>query len=586
MPDNLKNPSNINSSSSIEDILFENGLLDENQVSAIKFENVNTGKSTEDIIRDKNLVDEKEVVKAKALLYKIPYIDLDKETLDTTALDTVPEAVAKKLHIFPFAVDSSTISLVMADPLDLQSIEFIERKSGKKVIPFIAPISAIEKAVFNQYGKSISSEVSAALQDVVGITEIKEQGVGDIQKEEKNLKDAPVARIVNTIMEYSAKSGASDIHIEAEENKSRVRYRIDGILQEKLTLPRKVHESLIARIKIMANLKIDEKRLPQDGRIKIKVGDEEIDLRVSTLPTAFGEKVVIRLLRDTGTTLKLKDLGLRGVSLKRLEEALLKPYGIILVTGPTGSGKTVTLATCLRRLNTSRVNIITLEDPVEIRIEGVNQVQINNAAGLSFASGLRSILRQDPNIIMVGEIRDSETASLAINAALTGHSVLSTLHTNSAAGAVPRMLDMKVEPFLLASTLNVSMAQRLVRKICIACKEEYKAPEAMAQQIKDILKSKEGIVSVKEIADGDSITLYRGKGCEVCGTTGYKGRVGVYEVMDISEAIVELMLNNKSSGEIERKAVEEGMVTLMQDGVMKTLEGLTTIEEILRVARE
>ena len=586
MPENTDSISDVNNASTIEDILFATGLLDVNQVSAIKFENVNTGKPTEDIIKDKNLVDEVELVRAKGLLYKIPFIDLDKESLDSSALETVPEAVAKKLHIFPFKVDSLSISLVMADPLDLQSIEFIERKSGKKVIPFISSVSAIEKAVFNQYGKSISTEVSAALEDVVGITEIKEQGVGDIQKEEKNLKDAPVARIVNTIMEYSAKSGASDIHIEAQETKSRVRYRIDGILQEKLTLPKKVHDSLIARIKIMANLKIDERRLPQDGRIKIKVGDEEIDLRVSTLPTAFGEKVVIRLLRDTGTTLKLKDLGLRGASLKRLEEALLKPYGIILVTGPTGSGKTVTLATCLRKLNTSRVNIITLEDPVEIRIGGVNQVQINNAAGLSFASGLRSILRQDPNIIMVGEIRDSETASLAINAALTGHSVLSTLHTNSAAGAVPRMLDMKVEPFLLASTLNVSMAQRLVRKICSSCKEEYKAPEAMSKQIREILMDKKSEVLPKNVVEQGEVTLYRGKGCEVCGTTGYKGRVGIYEVMEISESIIELMLSNKSSGEIEKKGVEEGMITLMQDGVMKALEGLTTIEEVLRVARE
>jgi len=581
MPDKVQKTNNSNN---IEDILFDSGLLDENQVSAIKFENVNTGKSVEDIIKDKNLVEENELVKAKGLLYNIPYLDLENETIDAAAIVMVPEAVAKKLHIFPYKVDGSTISLVMADPLDLQSIEFIERKSGKRVIPYIAPISVIDKAVFNQYGKSITTEVSAALEDVIGITEIKEQGVGDIQKEEKNLKDAPVARIVNTIMEYSAKSGASDIHIEAEEDRSRVRYRIDGILQEKLTLPKKVHDSLIARIKIMANLKIDEKRLPQDGRIKIKVGDEEIDLRVSTLPTAFGEKVVIRLLRDTGSTLKLKDLGLRGVSLKRLEEALLKPYGIILVTGPTGSGKTVTLATCLRRLNTSRVNIITLEDPVEIRIEGVNQVQINNAAGLTFASGLRSILRQDPNIIMVGEIRDSETASLAINAALTGHSVLSTLHTNSAAGAVPRMLDMKVEPFLLASTLNVSLAQRLVRKVCSSCKEEYIAPEAMAKQVREILEGNKSELSTK-VSDGD-ITLYRGKGCDVCGSTGYKGRMGLYEVMEISETIVELMLNNKSSGEIEKKAVEEGMVTLMQDGVMKALEGQTTIEEVLRVARE
>ena len=406
------------------------------------------------------------------------------------------------------------------------------------------------------------------------------------KKKKKNLKDAPVARIVNTIFEYSAKSGASDIHIEASEEKSRVRYRIDGILQEKLTLPKKVHESLIARIKIMANLKIDEKRIPQDGRIKIKVGDEEIDLRVSTLPTVNGEKVVIRLLRDTGNSLKLKDLGLRGISLKRIEEAILKPFGIILVTGPTGSGKTVTLATALRKLNTSRVNIITLENPVEIRIQGVNQVQINNAAGLTFASGLRSILRQDPNIIMVGEIRDSETASLAINAALTGHLVLSTLHTNSSAGAIPRLLDMEVEPFLLASTINVVVAQRLVRKICSACKEEFKAPESVSDEVRKTLGDLVNEVLPADVRESGEITLFRGKGCEECGDSGYKGRMGIYEVLEMSEKITSMTIENRSAGEIENVAIEEGMITVIRDGMIKAVEGLTSVEEVLRVARE
>ena len=343
-------------------------------------------------------------------------------------------------------------------------------------------------------------------------------------------------------------------------------------------------------------MKIDEKRIPQDGRFNFKTETEEVDLRVSTLPTVFGEKIVMRLLKKTGGVPTLQELGLRGRALKNLEEAILRPHGIILVTGPTGSGKTVTLATALSKLNTSKVNIVTLEDPVEIRIKGVNQVQINPAAGLTFASGLRSFLRQDPNIIMVGEVRDDETAELAIHAALTGHLVLSTLHTNSSAGAIPRMIDMGVENFLLASTLNCVLAQRLVRKVCDNCKVAYDAPEELAKDIKNVLSgvtdaqlllSKDkGMLDAIKSAGLEKMRLYRGVGCNKCGDTGYRGRSGIFEVLHVTENIRRLVLNKAPESEINKLATGEGMLTLLQDGYIKVLTGITTIEEVLRVAMD
>jgi type II secretory ATPase GspE/PulE/Tfp pilus assembly ATPase PilB-like protein len=354
-----------------------------------------------------------------------------------------------------------------------------------------------------------------------------------------------------------------------------------------------MHDSLVARIKILGNMKIDEKRLPLDGRFKIEVGKSKTDLRVSTLPTIYGEKVVIRLLKEEGSVFTFQDLGLRGLSLKRLEEALLKPVGMILVTGPTGSGKTVTLASALNKLNTSKVNIVTVEDPVEIRIPGVNQVQINTQAGLTFAAGLRSFLRQDPNIIMVGEIRDGETAELGIHAALTGHLVLSTIHTNSAGGAIPRLLDMGIENFLLASTLNAVLAQRLIRKICVDCKESYEPPKEIADDIRNrvkgiedsaILMSKDKIIiESMKLAHTEKMVLYRGKGCEKCGGTGYKGRSGIFEVLEMSPDVQTLTLGHSSAAQIQEAGIKEGMLTLEQDGYLKVLEGLTTLEEVMRV---
>jgi len=409
-----------------------------------------------------------------------------------------------------------------------------------------------------------------------------EESIEDIEKAEEVIRNAPVARIVSTILEYAVKSRASDVHIEPGEKKSRVRYRIDGVLQERLSLPRKVHGSVVSRIKILSNLKIDERRLPQDGRFKIDVGGTEVDLRVSTMPTSFGEKVAIRLLEGEGTVMRLPELGFRGITLKRIEEALLKPHGIILVTGPTGSGKTVTLAACLNKLNSVRINIVTLEDPVEIQIPGVNQVQVHPVAGLTFASGLRSLVRQDPDVIMVGEIRDTETAELAIHAALTGHLVLSTLHTNSAAGALPRMMDMGVETFLLASTVNAVVAQRLVRMACQECKERFEAEPAVVEDIKKVL----GPLYPQKLEEGGKVYLHRGKGCKVCGKTGFLGRTGIFEALQMTDKVRRMLLEHKPTGEIHKLVVEEGMVTLQQDGYLKVLEGLTTIEEILRVARD
>ena len=359
----------------------------------------------------------------------------------------------------------------------------------------------------------------------------------------------------------------------------RVRYRIDGILYDKLSLPKNVQEALVSRIKILSDLKIDEHRSPQDGRFNFKVGDEEVDLRISILPTVNGEKIVMRLLRKSGGIPTLPDLGLNGLALKRLEDAILRPHGIILVTGPTGSGKTTTLYAVLSKLNTPKVNIMSLEDPVEYQIAGVNQVQINPAVGLTFASGLRAFLRQDPNIILVGEIRDKETTDLALQAALTGHLVFSTLHTQTASGALPRLIDLGAESFLLSSTITAIVGQRIVRRIDPICKESYKpAPQVLAQ-IKQALGS---LYTYKD----EEVQFYRGKGCNECGGSGYKGRMGIYEVLPVSEKIGQLILQHPDSASIEKEAVSEGMITMMQDGYLKVLKGVSTIEEVLRVAKE
>lgn len=568
-----------------ESVLLEKNYLNAEQIGKLKFECANSGRSMEAVIKGSGLLTSAQIATAKSELYGFPLVSLKEKTISDDVLALTSETLAKRYRILPFSLERDNLLVAMADPLDLEAIAFLEKKSGKKVEPYVADEDELNRTIAEQFGGEIGEEVTEALLEEAGIktAEIKEE-IKELDEAEEKIHVAPVARIVSMLLEYAVKARASDLHIEPQEDHTRVRYRIDGVLQERIrNISKDAHDSIIARIKILSNLKIDEKRVPQDGRFKIRVGTTETDLRVSTLPTSNGEKVVIRLLKKEGEVLTFKDLGLTGISLRRLEESLLVHEGIILVTGPTGSGKTVTLASCLSKLNTVRVNIITLEDPVEIKIPGVNQVQTNPVAGLTFASGLRSFLRQDPNVIMVGEIRDDETASLAINAALTGHIVLSTLHTNSAAGAIPRLIDMGVEPFLLASTLDLVLAQRLVRIICESCKEEYPVPAEIEKQIKDVLGNLFEAAKPKHV-DG-KLVLFRGRGCDKCGKSGYHGRVGIFEVMSASDMITRLVIEHSPESKIAEQAIKEGMITLLQDGYLKVLQGITTIEDVMRVTQ-
>lgn len=567
----------------VEEILFEKKLITQDQLSSIRLESINTGDQVEEVIKRRNVLPPDEILKAKAEQLGIPFASLTSLQIPSEILALIPEGTAEKYQVMPFELskDGEWLSVAMADPLDLQMIEFLERKTGKRIKPFMASAENILETIKEKYASSLTSEVTEALKEVESTDAMdkaaQKKAQGTTVDEIKIDRAAPVAQIVSTILEYGIKMRASDVHIEPLEDRTRVRYRIDGILHEKLSLHKALHDAIISRIKILAGMKIDEKRIPQDGRFNFKTGAEDIDLRVSSLPTVFNEKIVMRLLKKSGKVPSLADLGLRGLALKHLETQMLRPHGIILITGPTGSGKTTTLYSLLTGLNSGKVNIVTLEDPVEYQMPGVNQVQINASIGLTFASGLRSFLRQDPNIIMVGEIRDRETTELAIQAALTGHLVFSTLHTNTAAGALPRLLDLGAEPFLIASSINCVQAQRVVRKVCTNCKTSYDPHEAVVTDIKTVLG---------KLMPEKKVTLTKGNGCDVCGGTGYSSRIGIFEVLPVTEKIARLVLEHAASSVIEKLAEEEGMMTMKQDGYIKALEGITTIEEVLRVAQD
>lgn len=561
--------------STIEDILFQKGLITNDQLSAVKLESINSGHSVDQILIQHNLVPVDKITEAKAQLLNVPFIKLEGKAISSDILNLIPEPAARRYTIIPFEKQGDELYVAMADPLDIQISQFIEKRSGKRVKPFLAIPEDILKAIGDQYSQNLTSEVTSALKEVQSVKPEEQLESGP-----EVIREAPVSNIVSQLMEYAIKTRASDIHIEPQEDRTRVRYRIDGILHEKVLLPKGVHDAVISRIKILSNLKIDERRLPQDGRFTFSFGESEVDLRISTIPTVFGEKVVMRLLPKSTAAPSLLELGLRGISLKNLESQLLRTHGIILVCGPTGSGKTTTLYSVLTKISTTRINVVTIEDPVEYQIAGVNQVQVNPQAGLTFASALRSFLRQDPNIIMVGEVRDAETADLAIQAALTGHQVFSTVHTNSASGAPPRLLDMGVEPFLLTSSLNAVLGQRVVRKICPKCKVEFSATPEVLAGIKSVL----GSVMPQSAKMG--VKLYKGQGCDFCARTGYLGRVGIFEVLITNESISKLILEHASSGFIESQAKANGMITMKQDGFLKVLEGVTTLEEVLRVAQD
>ena len=563
------------------EILLEEGKITPEQRDAARLAYVNESKKPELWLVEQNILAVPEVYEAKAKVLNMPFVRISEMAASPVAMNFIDKSIAQRLAIFPFDYSAADreLSVAFANPTDLAAVEFLEKKTGVKIKVCAAVPDEVMANVELRYAQSLSSEVTAALKET-GTQAGEQVKTVNIRKMNEIIREAPIAKIVATILEFAMKSRASDVHIEPLEERTRVRYRIDGILHEKLVLPKSIHDALVSRIKILSNMKIDEKRIPQDGRFNFQIDENEVDLRVSTLPTVHGEKVVMRLLKKTGGVPTLNDLGLRGRALKNLEEAILRPHGIILVTGPTGSGKTTTLYSVLNRINTVKVNIVTLEDPVEYQMPGINQVQINPQAGLTFASGLRSFLRQDPNVIMVGEIRDEETAELAVQAALTGHLVFSTLHTNSAAGALPRMLDMNAEPYLLASTITAIVGQRVCRKICPGCKQGYEPPAEVVEEVKKIL----GRLWV--LTKSGKIEFFKGSGCDQCGNTGYRGRIGVFEVLAVSEKIGRKILEHASSAEMETVAVEEGMITMKQDGYLKVVEGVTTIDEVLRVAQE
>jgi type IV pilus assembly protein PilB len=578
---------NSTASRSLVDLLVSQGHLTPDQANQLSLEHIQTGKNSDALLEEKKFVSEEALTKAKAEFYNIPYVNLSEIGISPEALTQLAEGVARRYSILPFALNKQerTLSVAMKDPLDLGAIDFAEQKSGYRIVPHYVMPSELDRTLAERYAQSLSTEVTEALKDTTQVVESKAKAqdlsllAGDV------VRQAPISKIVETILAFAVQARASDIHIEPQLNRTRVRYRIDGILTEKLILPKSVQDAVVSRVKILSDLKIDEKRIPQDGRFNFANAGEEVDLRVSTLPTIHGEKIVMRLLKKDASVPTMPELGLRDLALRNLQDAIKIPHGIILVTGPTGSGKTTTLYSVLHQINTPKVNIVTLEDPVEYQMAGINQVQINPQAGLTFASGLRSFLRQDPNIIMVGEIRDTETVELAIQASLTGHLVFSTLHTSSAAGAVPRLLDMGAERFLLASTLTLTMAQRIVRQINPDYKEEYTPDEAVIENIKTVLGARFETWCQQNNKDPKNIKLFRSKEDRPQTEPEYKGRIGIYEVMPISETLSKMIFDRASASDLEKQALTEGMLLMKQDGYLKALEGITTIEEVLRVAQ-
>ena len=524
-------------------------------------------------------IDDEDLVEFLSQRYGVPAINLAEVEVDETILKVIPPDVCRKYTILPVSKAGAKLTIAMVDPTNVFAMDDIKFMTGYNVEPVVASESSLRAAIDDYYGSTHSIELKKVMEDLAVSDEadlevLEEEEDLDLAALEQEAEEAPVVRLVNIILTDAIKRGASDIHIEPYEKEYRVRYRIDGLLYEMMRPPIKLKEAITSRIKIMAKLDIAEKRLPQDGRIKIKTRlankVKDLDFRVSVLPTIFGEKIVMRLLDKDALMLDMTKLGFEVDPLRRFEQAIFRPYGMVLVTGPTGSGKTNTLYSALSRINTPEVNIMTAEDPVEFNLQGINQVQMKEQIGLNFAAALRSFLRQDPNIVLVGEIRDFETAEVAIKAAMTGHLVLSTLHTNDAPSSINRMMNMGIEPFLVASSVHLVVAQRLVRTICLQCKEPA---DVQPQALVNVGFSKAELKSMK---------LFRGRGCERCSGTGYKGRIGLFEVMEIDDEVRELILSGGSAYELRQKALQNGMVSLRISGLQKIRDGITTIEEVMR----
>lgn len=586
----------------IEELLQKSGVATPAQIEVLKEEASRSRRPLQDLVIQNELIGEKDLAKAFATYADIPFIEIDPRDIPQEVLNKIPERIARQYNAVLFKIDEDGLMhLAMDDPDDVQAVSFIQKEIGTNTKIYLATRNNILSCLENYRG-----DVNQELNQVI---DVQREDAGDKQaiSESDISEDSPIAQTVNLLLEYAIRSNASDVHIEPREEYVQVRYRIDGVLKEVNRLPKNVLGALISRVKILSNLKIDERRVPQDGRFKIKVAGKQYALRVSTLPVTDGEKVVMRILDESDQAITLRELGYWGHSLTVISEAMTEPNGMILVTGPTGSGKSTSLFSILTTLNTPDVNISTVEDPVEYKIPGVNQTQTNSKAGMTFASGLRALLRQDPNIIMVGEIRDGETADLAVQAALTGHLVFSTLHTNNAATTLPRLLDMNIEPFLIASTVKAVVGQRLVRRVCMHCRQSYAPGQDEVNALTRMFKLREGqgfahIHELEQQAESQDIgpgtplgtseatitTLWRASpdGCEECNHTGYKGRIGIYEVLGNSIPIQKLIMANATSNQIQDQAVSEGMVTMLIDGLIKAIRGNTTIEEVLRVTKE
>jgi type IV pilus assembly protein PilB len=571
--------------------ILDSGLVSRTDVNAAKAEAQKQSASVGSILVKQGKLNDDELRRMQAYVLGIPFVDLKNQKLDMEVLSLIPEPIARNHNIVAFKRSSDTLEVAMLDTEDLSAIDFIKKKTRLKIVPRLTDNESIKSALV-QYQKSLKAEFGDIIQKEVGsIKTVTDKGENISEAELKKIaEDIPVVRVVDTLLKHAIIQGASDIHIEPQEMDLIVRYRIDGLLREAMVLPKDAAPSITARIKVLSNLKLDEKRLPQDGRFKVAMNNEKVAFRVSMLPTYYGEKTVMRLLREGNSGFSLEALGFHGRGLEQIHEATKLATGMILTTGPTGSGKTTTLYTVLDILNTPDVNISTVEDPIEYQMKRVNQTQVKPEIGFTFASGLRSLVRQDPDIIMVGEIRDNETAALAINAALTGHLVLSTLHTNSAAGAIPRFIDMKIEPFLLVSTLSVIVAQRLIRQLT-SSKQQYFLSEAELKHLKEIIdmdKVLKALIEEKIItkdATWETIPFYKPVPSPDS-EDGFKGRVGIHEVLKVTQPIRELIISGKTSKDIQDQACREGMITMIEDGIFQCVQGRTTIEEVFRVVTE
>ncbi len=578
----------VSTTASLADILLQAKAITPAKLGELQAQAQQQRETLDHVIEHSGAVRDEDLLKAKASLYNMPSVDLFGKIVRAEILNIMPQELAANYKMVAFNRSDNQVSIAMVDPTNfqaLEAIEYIARKNNFQIKYYLTSDASL-KYVLRQY-ESLSAEVEEALKGAekdadkeIGAVDISDKGLEEV------VKTAPVSKIVSVVMRHAVEGKASDVHIEPVADETRIRYRIDGILHTSLTLPKHVHSSLVARIKVLSNLKIDETRVPQDGRFRMVIDGRNIDYRVSTLPLINSEKVVMRILDTNSELIKVEGLGFEGRNKEVMLEAITRSHGMFLITGPTGSGKSTTLYALLNILNEEGVNIITLEDPVEYYMTGINQSQVNPEVGLTFAAGLRSILRQDPDIIMVGEIRDNETAALGVHAALTGHVVLSTLHTNDSIGAVPRLIDMQIEPFLIASSLNVVMAQRLVRRVCQHCKQQTPMPDEIQEKVLAELEPLSKKTLPKEIDLTPPLKMWQGKGCARCENTGYKGRVAISEVLEINEEMKKIIVGGGDLIEkITAAFANQGMVTMKQDGMIKALRGFTSVEEVLDATR-